>query len=1171
MSSAAPDDGSHGLLVLGMHRSGTSALARVLQLGGADIGARVAGASAGNEGGHWEDAFALELHERLLVRLGRRWDDLTALAPQALREAARLDAALVGEYLRADRAAKPLWAVKDPRLCVLGGLWREQAQAAGLPVGAIVVVRHPLEVAASLEARDGIGAARALLLWLQYTIGALEVAEGLPTVVLTYGELLGDWRAAMARVAELPGGSRLHWGAQAQASVDGFLDPARRHHRVDADDAALPTLATDLWRELAACARDGRSPAGLASRFSAALARERELIDPLVEDFRALERKLWERVGYAEARLAEASRGDVSGQVGELRQLVQAHHAQLVDTMSSDVRSMQAKVEELTRAASVSEARVRETEVANQALAARLAALEPALASAQSMARELAQAEQRATRELRERDAEFVALRAQLAEHARELALAYEQLAVRERQVNNFSEQLALSAQDSERARAEMRGLRMEAEKLQRLMRSRSWRWTRPMRVLARALGGRWSADDSREMRKAFQRLGGARPAEMLDAETGNAAVPSAPAPSPALKLAEPMDGLADVFVWAVIDWDFRFQRPQHLAKALAQRGHRTFYISNNFVDSTQPGCRIDPLDDSGRLFQVNLNLEGAPAIYFGLPSEGQVDALRASLATLLAATATTASLSIVQHPYWMPLVRSVPNARVVYDCMDHHAGFENNASTVLAAEQELLRDSDLVIVTSLWLQHEVEASTRACALVRNACEYDFFSATPAERFQDPQRRKVIGYYGAIAEWFDVELLRQVARAHPQALVLMVGSDTVGARESLADVENIRFVGEVPYSDLPYWLHGFDVALLPFKVIPLTLATNPVKVYEYLAAGKPVVAVDLPEMAQFGAVVHAAKDAQGFVSAVGEALSEKGGDAVKARREFAAGQTWNHRARAIDEAIAGIAEPRVSVVVLTYNNLGMTQACLASIEAASDYPNLEVIVVDNASSDGSREWLRAWEREGSAAGHARRLILNEANLGFSAGNNVGLRASTGEYLVVLNNDTYVTPGWVRTLVAHFRRDASLGLVGPVTNNIGNEARIEVSYADMAGMVAAAGAYTRAHPGQSLRLRNAAFFCVAMPRRVYEAVGDMDEAFGIGFFEDDDYCRRVERAGFAIACAEDVFVHHHLSASFDALGVERKRELFERNKAIYEAKWGEWKPHAYRADAKGAAQ
>jgi GT2 family glycosyltransferase len=77
------------------------------------------------------------------------------------------------------------------------------------------------------------------------------------------------------------------------------------------------------------------------------------------------------------------------------------------------------------------------------------------------------------------------------------------------------------------------------------------------------------------------------------------------------------------------------------------------------------------------------------------------------------------------------------------------------------------------------------------------------------------------------------------------------------------------------------------------------------------------------------------------------------------------------------------------------------------------------------------------------------------------------------------------------------------------------------------------------------------------------VGGLDEQFGMGFFEDDDYCRRVEQAGYAIACAEDVFVHHHLSASFDQLKAAAKQALFEKNRALYEAKWGAWSPHRYR--------
>jgi GT2 family glycosyltransferase len=510
-----------------------------------------------------------------------------------------------------------------------------------------------------------------------------------------------------------------------------------------------------------------------------------------------------------------------------------------------------------------------------------------------------------------------------------------------------------------------------------------------------------------------------------------------------------------------------------------------------------------------------------------------------------------------------------VPNPRVVYDCMDHHSGFANNGSTVLEAEARLVDMADLVIVTSESLAQDMHGRSRALALVRNATEYEHFAQCPSKVFADAEGRRILGYYGAIAEWFDPALVRAVAKRHPEALVLLIGADTAGVGEALADLPNVRFTGEVRYAELPCWLHAFDVCLLPFKVEPLTLATNPVKVYEYLSAGKAVVAVDLPEMRQFGGLVRTATSVAGFADAVDEALAEAPGAHRAERQAFAATQTWGHRASMLQEVVAHLDEPRVSVVVLTYNNLDLTRRCLESIERYSDYPALEVIVVDNASQDGSADWLRDWSTDPSPAGHVRRLILNDRNAGFAAGNNIGLRAATGDILVILNNDTQVTRGWIRTLRSHFRRDHTLGLIGPVTDNIGNEARVEVSWSDDADMHVQAGRYTRARPGGELRMHTAAFFCVAMPRAVYEAVGDLDESFGLGFFEDDDYCRRVEAAGYRIACAEDVFVHHHLSASFNKLGDDERSALFQRNRERYEAKWGAWVPHTYR-DAEKAS-
>jgi GT2 family glycosyltransferase len=740
------------------------------------------------------------------------------------------------------------------------------------------------------------------------------------------------------------------------------------------------------------------------------------------------------------------------------------------------------------------------------------------------------------------------------------------------RESENSAPQAEMLQRELEQARAELIRLRTQAEILRQVLASRSWRWTRPFRFLLRLVrhGGFIPADLDR-MESYFRRL-----KRRFDRFLGRGSLVPLPPTRSAARDAEDLlsapelqrleihpaqqGDKPDVYIWAVIDWHFRVQRPQHVAKALANAGHRVFYISNNFVDRSDPGFALEPLDAAARLFQIHLHLRSAPAIYASAPAPEQLSQLALGLVELARWHKGRDVVSIVQHPYWTVLAGRAPVSRVVYDCMDHHAGFSNNTPTILDEERTLTATSDLIIATSQWLQQELQRCGRPVALIRNATEYEHFRDAPVRRYADPEGRPVIGYYGAIAEWFDVELLREVANAYPTVAIVLVGNDTICADQALAGVSNIRFTGEVKYSDLPYWLHGFDVCLLPFKVEPLTMATNPVKIYEYLSAGKPVVAVDLPEMAQFGSLVNVAASRAGYLAAVGASLGEKPGSlAREARMQFASRQTWAHRARELDAVLDEMRLPKVTVIVVTYNNIEHTERCLESLDLFSDWQDLEVIVVDNASSDGTREMLSTW----ATKGRARQVILNPDNRGFAAANNQGLAAATGDYLILLNNDTYVTRGWVRGLVSHLRRDVRVGLVGPITNNIGNEARIDTNYDGMQEMAEFAQHYTASRAGRTFELPTLAFFCVAMSRSTHEIVGDLDEDFGLGFFEDDDYCRRVALAGLSCICAEDVFIHHHLSASFDSISQDQRRALFERNRSIYEKKWGDWQPHVYR--------
>ena len=99
------------------------------------------------------------------------------------------------------------------------------------------------------------------------------------------------------------------------------------------------------------------------------------------------------------------------------------------------------------------------------------------------------------------------------------------------------------------------------------------------------------------------------------------------------------------------------------------------------------------------------------------------------------------------------------------------------------------------------------------------------------------------------------------------------------------------------------------------------------------------------------------------------------------------------------------------------------------------------------------------------------------------------------------------------------------------------------------------------------IRVLAFFCVAIKKEVFEKIGLLDEVFGIGMFEDDDFCERAKAAGYQLVCADDVFIHHHLGATFDQEPPEWKQNLFKKNKAIYESKHGKWIPHKYRKKEK----
>ncbi|AGA24795.1 sulfotransferase [Singulisphaera acidiphila] len=240
-----------------------------------------------------------------------------------------------------------------------------------------------------------------------------------------------------------------------------------------------------------------------------------------------------------------------------------------------------------------------------------------------------------------------------------------------------------------------------------------------------------------------------------------------------------------------------------------------------------------------------------------------------------------------------------------------------------------------------------------------------------------------------------------------------------------------------------------------------------------------------------------------------------------------------------------------SVIVPCFDQLAFTRQCVASL-ARHTRPPWELIVVDNGSTDGTASYLAGIS---DVASFPVTILTNAENRGFPAGCNQGIAAARGEFVVLLNNDVVVTDGWLDQLVALARVDPAIGMVGPMSNyTCPPQVVLDAKYADLDQMDRFATTWRQQHRGQWVFAEKLSGFCLLIRRRVLEAIGGLDEGFGLGFFDDDDLAMRARSAGFELAVAVDLFVHHHGSRTFAGAGIDAE-SLLETNRLRFEQKWG----------------
>jgi len=250
----------------------------------------------------------------------------------------------------------------------------------------------------------------------------------------------------------------------------------------------------------------------------------------------------------------------------------------------------------------------------------------------------------------------------------------------------------------------------------------------------------------------------------------------------------------------------------------------------------------------------------------------------------------------------------------------------------------------------------------------------------------------------------------------------------------------------------------------------------------------------------------------------------------------------------------------VSIVILTFNELEYTKKCVESIR--SHTPELhEIIFVDNGSKDGTLQWLRELVKENPGY----RLIENGKNLGFAKGCNQGIEAATGNDILLLNNDTVVTDGWLSGMLECLKSTPEAGIVGPMTNNISGVQKVGwVGYDAVEGLERYARSFREKNRHRRTEARRMVGFCMLFRRSLVDQIGLLDESFGTGNFEDDDFCARAALAGYRNVIAGDVFIHHFGSRSFIGNRIDYGSSL-TGNRKIYNDKWRdiEQKPHEGR--------
>lgn len=432
---------------------------------------------------------------------------------------------------------------------------------------------------------------------------------------------------------------------------------------------------------------------------------------------------------------------------------------------------------------------------------------------------------------------------------------------------------------------------------------------------------------------------------------------------------------IGDIVVFSHLRWNFVFQRPQHLLSRLAQ-ARRIFFVE-------------EPLRCEGAERWEKYQVPGSKVVVCTplTPAEGhgycgtQMPHLKRLMSTLIQDEELRSPAAWFYTPMALPLASLFEPALVIYDCMDELTGFQGAPPELAQREHELFQRADIVFTGGPSLYEAKRAKNPNVHCFPSSVDFMHYAQARNPDLDHPDQlalgRPRLGYFGVIDERLDIGLLRALSESHPEWQIAMVGPVVKIDPRSLPQSPGIHYFGQRPYGELPKFLAGWDVCLLPFALNDATRFISPTKTLEYMAGDKAIVSTPIKDVVEpYGGVVRIAGTATEFVRACEEALSESVEEKVnRASRmhEILDNTSWEATAAKMEALIQKAAAKRRVTPLATPPTDVIIGAGPTGLSAAYHLGKESLLIEQNATVGG---WCRSLESDGFTFDYAGHIMFS---------------------------------------------------------------------------------------------------------------------------------------------------------------------------------------------------